>query len=69
MISDLKKFLEGKKLARAVLGKETQNNVNPAESHSRLRNLPSDSAHRTRIVGISGPDDQLGEKTGATSGE
>ena len=53
VISDLKKFLEEKKLARAARGKEKQNNVNPAESHSRLRNLPSDSAHRARLGGIS----------------
>ena len=68
VISDLKKFLEEKKLARAARVKEKQKHVKPAESHTRLKNLPVDSAHRARLGGISGPDDQPREKTGATSG-
>ena len=68
VVSELKRFLEQKKSERAARVKEVKNNAESAEYHAKLKFSNVKSAHRPRPGEISGPDEQLWEKTGAANG-
>ena len=61
-ISDMKKFLETKKLERAARVKEKGKKANSTESYDKLKlNTPDQTALRSRLMRISGQVEQVWE--------
>ena len=68
-VTDLKEYLEAKRVERAARGSMSKIKVNSADSHSQPGIQPMVRAHSRRLRGISGPDELEGNKTGAAKGD
>ena len=69
VITDLKLYLEEKRVERAARGSMSSNKVNKAESHNQPGVQQRLRAHRQRLPGISGRNELEGNKIGAAKGD
>ena len=68
VIADLKEFLANRRMDRAAWEVKGKNMLDTAERHTRPGFEIVDRAHRQRLEGISGRNEQEGRKTGSAKG-